>query len=341
MAAATDSADGGARPTAFVVTLLLGVPFALLLAWPQAFGAQRAPLIAQLISFRAPLALGLALLAIAAAGVALLRQRWAIAAAMALVLGVTAAVNGAVLMHRGADASGELPDGDLTVLVWNTQGGATPPADVADLVLQVGADIVSLPETDARASVEIVRLLAARGVRVTPGTVHSNNAYSWIPTSVLIADELGEYRADADAGSTPGLPSGVWRPVDGEGPTIVAAHPSPPLPGSMDEWDAGLHWLADTCEAPDTIIAGDLNATVDHLAGLGTDGALIGRCDDAAVAAANGAAGSWPSTAPTWIAAPIDHVLVGSAWVVRGTRIVTSTGSGSDHRPVVAVLDAR
>ncbi|MFB7250824.1 endonuclease/exonuclease/phosphatase family protein [Microbacterium sp. NPDC056234] len=341
LAERTPSTRHGLRLTGFLLTLLLGIPVLLLLAWPQALGAQRAPVIAQLIAFRAPLALGLAVLAITAAVIARLRRRWAVAAAVALVLASTAVLNGAVLMHRGGDASGKLPEGDLTVLVWNTQGGAAPPADVADLVVEVGADIVSLPETDAEATAEIVRLLAARAVRMTPGTVHSNNEYSWIPTSVLIAEELGEYSPDPDAGSTPGLPSGVWRPVDGEGPTIVAAHTSPPLPGSMDDWDAGLRWIADACDATDTIVAGDLNATVDHLAGLGVDDALVGRCDDAPTGTTAGPAGTWPADAPAWIGARIDHVLVGRSWTVRRTTTVPSTDGGSDHRAVVAVLDAR
>ena len=177
---------------------------------------------------------------------------------------------------------------------------------------------------------------------MTPHTTRAQNEeYSWIPTSVLIAEDLGEYRVDTAAGSTPGLPSAVWRPVDGDGPTIVAAHPLPPLFESMGDWEAGLRWIADVCASPDVIVAGDLNATVDHLSGLGIDGALIGGCDDAALAASNGSGGTWPSDIPTWAASPIDHVLFGSAWTARGTQVVTRFRTGSDHRPIVAVLDAR
>lgn len=45
---------------------------------------------------------------------------------------------------------------------------------------------------------------------------------------------------------------------------------------------------------------------------------------------------------PAALAAPIDHVLVGSAWIVRGFEMPTDfDDAGSDHRPVVAVLSRR
>jgi endonuclease/exonuclease/phosphatase (EEP) superfamily protein YafD len=322
-----------------LLTLVVGVPFAVFLVWPQAFGAERAFGVAQFLAFRAPLALALGVVALLCAAVALFARRWGIAAGIAIVLGAASLGNGAVLFSRGHD--GVLPDGDLTVLVWNTQGGATPPDEVARLVLDTGADIVSLPEMDEVAAAEVARLVADGGRRVIPHTTRGETGQSWIPTSLLITEDLGAYRVDKTEGSTPGLPSAVWRSVDGDGPTIVAAHPLPPLPGSMDQWRAGLEWVAAQCDAPDVILAGDLNATVDHMSGLGEDGHLIGGCEDAAMRAHAAATGTWPSTAPAWLASPIDHVLFGSAWTVRGARILESPRGGTDHRAIVAVLDAR
>lgn len=327
------------RSLRLLVTLLLGAPVAVLLIWPQAFGVQQAFGVSQLIAFRAPVALILGIGAAICTAVALFPRRWGIAAGLAIVLGAASLGNASILLIRGS--ANTLPQGDLTVLLWNTQGGATAPDEVARLVLETGADVVSLPEMDDEAAAEVARLVTADGHRMLPHTTRGESGDSWIPTSLLIAEDLGAYRIDEAAGSTPGLPSGVWRPVDGSGPTLVAAHPLPPLPGTMDEWRAGLRWVAAQCDAPDMIAAGDLNATVDHLSGLGEDGGLVGRCHDAAMEAGTAAAGTWPSTVPTWIAAPIDHVLVGSDWTVRGVRVVTTTGPGSDHRAIVAVLDAR
>lgn len=102
----------------------------------------------------------------------------------------------------------------------------------------------------------------------------------------------------------------------------------------MDDWRAGLDWIRAQCRelGPELILAGDLNATVDH---LDLDG-----CRDAAAEARAAATGTWPSTTPAWLAAPIDHVLVGSAWHVREVRAVDATG-GTDHRALVAVLARR
>lgn len=326
-------AAGPSRPLriGFVAALATGVPVILLLVWPEALGAQRVLGVAQMIAFRGLLAVALAVSAAVVAVVMLLRRRWGVAAGVALVLAVSSVGNGAVLFQRGA--TGGLPEGGLVVMSWNTQGGATSPRDVARLAVRVHADVVALPETDAVAATEVARLMQAQGGSMTRVTAGDR-----IPTSVLVSDRLGRYRADWSVGTTPGLPSLVVRPVGGQGPTIVTAHPAPPLPGSMRDWRSGLGWVAARCDGPDVIVAGDFNATVDHLQGLGAGGGLVGACRDAALEAGSAAAGTWPSTRPGWAAAPIDHVMAGPAWVVRGFQAVETGGRGSDHRPVVAVL---
>jgi len=329
-----------------IITLLVCIPVAVLLTWPQAFGAQLLPGVAQLISFRVPLALALLCVALVATAAFLLFRRRAqvlagIAAGIAVVTIAASVGNAGVLLARGSSETDvtALPEGDRTVLVWNTQGGATSPADVAALVVEVQADVVSLPEMDEDAAAEVVRLVALDGIQMTPSTtrtVAGSPEESWIPTSLLVADALGSYEVDQAAGSTPGLPSGVWRPVDGEGPVIVAAHPMPPLPDSMDDWRAGLQWITEQCGTlgSDVIVAGDFNATVDHLD--------LGGCQNAAAQANASATGTWPSTVPAWLASPIDHVLAGEAWAVLDARVLEPSASGgTDHRPIVAVLEAR
>lgn len=321
----------------FVLTIILGAPVALVLSWPQAVMAERLPGVAQVIAFRAPLTIALLVGALLFALVAVARRRWSSAAALALVLVAAAVANTAVLLARGG--GGALPAasaaaaGDVTVLAWNTLGGGASPQSIAQLVVETDADIVSLPETDEAAVAEVARLVALEGTSMTFDTTRGVRGDSDIPTSVLISAALGDYRLDAEAGSTPDLPSGVWEPVDGTGPRIVAAHPLPPLPGVLGQWTAGLDWVADLCAESDVIVAGDLNATIDHL------GTVLDGCRDAAVDSGAAARGTWPASAPTWLASPIDHVLVGSAWEVREAAVITATdGAGSDHRPIVAVL---
>lgn len=186
-----------------VATLLV----ALLLVWPRMFGAQRAFGVAQVIAFRAPLALGLSTVAlVCGAAVLLLRRRAArlrrALGVFAIVVALAAGGEVAVLLARGTAESGIAGprDGDLTVLVWSTQGGATSPAEVAELVLAAHADLVSLPEMDDDAAAEVARRVSAGGIPMTAVTtraVADSSEPSWIPTSRLVADRLGAYRLDA------------------------------------------------------------------------------------------------------------------------------------------------
>lgn len=319
----------------FVLTIVLGAPVALLLSWPQAVLAERLPVVAQLIAFRAVLAIALLVAAVVFGLIAVVRRRRSVAAALAVLLIAAAAANAAVLFARGGGGATPVSasEGDLTVLAWNTLGGAASPQSIARLVIETDADIVSLPETDETAVAEVARLVALEGRTMTFDTTRGAEGDSDIPTSLLLSAELGEYRIDADAGSTPDLPSGVWEPVDGTGPRIVAAHPLPPLPGMFRQWSAGLDWVVDHCTEADVIVAGDLNATIDHF------GSSLGGCRDTALESGAAASGTWPASAPTWLASPIDHVLVGSAWEVRQASVITThDGAGSDHRPIVAVV---
>lgn len=329
-----------ARRTAFFVTLVLGAALAVITVWPQLVGAQRLQVVAQLIPFRGPLALAFAVLAAVAALVAVLRRRWAVSAALAIVLAAAAIGNGAVLLTRGF--GGSTADGEVVVAAWNTYGGGASPDSIARLVRETGADVVVLPETDAVAAATVIDILSGDGIAMTAVTREADPGDDPIPTSLLLAASMGPYALDESAGSTPGVPSGVYRPVGGDGPTIVAAHPLPPLPLIMTEWTEGMDWVAAQCTGPDVILAGDLNSTLDHLAGLGEGEATVGGCRDAAADAGAAALGTWPVRLPTGLAAPIDHVLVGSAWDVRSFEVRTDFDTaGSDHRPIVATLSRR
>jgi len=161
-------------------------------------------------------------------------------------------------------------------------------------------------------------------------------------TALLISGSFGDYVIDGSAGTTPTLPSVVARPADGAGPVIVAAHPVAPVPGEMQAWRDGLTWLAERCAGENVILAGDLNSTLDHYTALGDGDGDLGRCLDVARATGNAAVGTWPTSFPPLLGAPIDHVMATAAWEPIGFRVVASRdGDGSDHRPVVAQLRPR
>ena len=87
-------------------------------------------------------------------------------------------------------------------------------------------------------------------------------------------------------------------------------------------------------------MAGDFNATIDHMDRLDVDGGDLGRCHDAAIATGSGAVGTWSTDWPALLGTPIDHVLATDAWTATGSVVVTSLDdSGSDHRPLVVQLE--
>lgn len=288
--------------------------------------------VAQLVSFRALLGLAalvpaVVLLAVPAAR----RMLWPVGAVLvAVALGHAGVLLARSLPATGpAEAAGAEP---VTVLSFNTLD-VVPAADLVALVRRTGADVVVLPETSQRTAAAVQAGLASAGtpmqVLTAPGSVPTIAG-----TALLVSPAVGgAYRSEP-------LPTrlGSLRASSTSGPTLVAAHPTAPITRSaMATWRDETATVARACAlTPGAVVAGDLNATLDH-PGLSD----LGPCVDAARAAGRGAVGTWPADAPEVLAAPIDHVLVDArAWRVVGFEVLGATG-GSDHRPVVARLVRR
>lgn len=329
------------RILAAAVLLALAAVLAIAL-WPQLLGLEQAPVIAQLVSLRG-LAVGVAtaLVIVLVFVLALAPQARRFTASAALILIVFCAISVAVLATRGFGGGGfqTAAAADVIVLSWNTLGDTPGAEAIAELANEVDADVVVLPETSAETADIIAAILTTSGRPMQAISLSLDQISKARTTSVLISTGLGEYRRDDSAGTTETLPSVLAVPVDGTGPHIIAAHPVSPVPGEMAAWRQGLRWLADRCASQNVILAGDLNSTLDHYTGLGTDGGALGRCHDAARVSGAAAVGTWPTFAPQLIGAPIDHVMATPDWQIVGFRVIGSRdGAGSDHRPVVAQL---
>lgn len=341
-----------------IAALVIGGAAVLLLvmAWPQLFGAQRLGGVAQVVSLRgAAIAVALALVVVLLLLALIIRRFRPLAASLTVLLLAFAAVSGAVLGTRGFGPGASIDaaqraDDALTVMAWNTLGPATEPTDVASLALEVGADVVVLPETREEDAIDAALLMREAGKPMWVLTSAYDRISPARSTSMLISVSLGEYRFEPDARTTSVLPTVVATPVNGEGPTLVAVHAVAPIRGQMDNWRSDLTLLAELCSGDDIIMAGDFNSTIDHFSGLGsresaatTDpratAARLGDCSDAAVLAGAGAVGTWPTWVPAPLGAPIDHVMATDDWRVDGFRVIDDRDStGSDHRPVVAAL---
>ncbi len=323
--------------------VLLALAAVLVIAvWPQLLGLEQTPVIAQLVSLRAAaVAFALALVVVFTLIALASEPMRRFAASVALLLLVFCAISVAVLSTRGfgGGAFQTTAPGDVVVLSWNTLGDAPGAEAIAELAHEVEADVVVLPETSAETAGIVAAILTSAGRPMQSLHLSLDEISKARTTSLLISAELGEYRREDSAGTTETLPSVLAVPVDGTGPRIIAAHPVAPVPGEMAAWRQGLQWLADRCVGQNVIIAGDLNSTLDHYTGLGTDGGDLGRCHDAARATGDAAVGTWPAILPQLIGAPIDHVMATSDWEIVGFRVIGShDGDGSDHRPVVAQL---
>ena len=324
---------------AAVVVAVAAILFVL--AWPQFFGLQQVFGVAHVVSLRTVAALiAVAFVVLLTVVALLIRAVRRFFATLAVLLLAFALVNAAVLSTRGfGDTAFQTPaDSTVTVLSWNTLGDVPGAATVGALALENDVDIVTLPETTKAFALEVAAVMKAGGRPMWVNTTAFDQISKSRSTSVLSSSDLGTYTVDGSVGQTATLPTVVLRPDNGPGPTIIAVHAVAPIPGEFRNWQADLDWLAETCSGDNVIMAGDFNATLDHMSGLGSSaGTAMGDCADAALATGNAAVGTWPTTLPALLGSPIDHVMATENWRVTGMRVVQNQdGAGSDHRPVIA-----
>ncbi|PSL01909.1 endonuclease/exonuclease/phosphatase (EEP) superfamily protein YafD [Haloactinopolyspora alba] len=321
------------RVAGCVVAGVLSAVVALAAVWPRALGLADRYGPAQVVAMRGVVVLaGLVLLAALLATARWWRRSRPYVLTLAAVTGVATACSAVILLVRGPadDPLDAAARGDLTVLTFNTLHDGVAPDAIAALIDEHAADVVVLPETSRATTREAARI--AGGFQVFHHTVDSITS----ATGLLVADRLGRYEPLVPH---PGgaLGSFTVRPRAADGVPITAVHAYPPASGAMQLWRTDTAWAVRACrQARGGIVAGDLNATVDHPALADAE-----PCVDAAAARDAAATGTWPADLPRWLGAPIDHVLVDArTWRVEAFHVLDARG-GSDHRPVVAVLQRR
>lgn len=295
--------------------------------------------ISQMIAMRGIVAaviatLGLIIVLIALARALMLRRGLFLG-----ILGVgflaVAAGHVAVLADRGLDAGHMPPDygvthvsqgtGEVTVLSYNTLGGATTMEDLLPIIVDRGVDIAVLTETSTENGERLAGMLADQG---RPFNVFHSDADPYDAeiksTVVLVSPALGEYRQGPGLGLT-------WGSVHvrslGGGPDIIGVHPIAPVRGLEDTWLEEITSVYQQCDAPNTIMAGDFNSTIDHMHATGAscpsalDGFVAGY-------------GTWPASVPGIFGSPIDSVY--TDWTTTAAAIIDV--GGSDHRGVLVRL---
>ncbi|MDY5135708.1 hypothetical protein SC660_09395, partial [Actinotignum timonense] len=191
-----------------VLSSLLGLllaAFAVFTVQPAWFGpaARLATVVpgAQIMSSRGALALGMLIAALAVGLLGAVRRYFGggrVAVSCAVVLLLVALAHAGTLSGRGLEreALGAPAAGELTVVQYNTEGGRVDLDHLADAIVRVGADAVSLIETSSEAGAEIQEKLAARGAdyQLFDGGVSRYSA-AWRSSVLLVSAARGEYEA--------------------------------------------------------------------------------------------------------------------------------------------------
>lgn len=224
---------------------------------------------------------------------------------------------------------GPLPDGpELTVLVANVLLGRADTGALAATVTRERPDVVVLPEAGVAYLDRLLPLLGGyRGWSSVPPGVPDQRG-----TVVLVAPRAGE--VDVRPGQGMRLP---YLEVTGGllgARTLYAVHTSAPTnPRWTELWTGELALIGEwTRTRPAPVVAGDLNAVVDHRRLRDASG----DCVDATDGTGRGLVGTFPSSLPRWAGIRIDHVLVPRGSVTR--RHVVLETPGSDHRAVLVTV---
>ncbi len=217
----------------------------------------------------------------------------------------------------------------LTVLSLNTLQGRADIEVVGDLIGAERPDLVALPEAGVRFRDRLAPLVEPLGYRMLASPPDVGGSVGNM--TVLVASRLGAVQAAVGRDTAfpylelTGGSLGELR--------VVAIHPVAPRQGSVEQWRHDLEILGRWCASgTPAIIAGDLNATLDHSV---LRDAMQG-CTDAAAQQGEGLAGTWPAGVPRWLGVQIDHVLTTKGINAQSFEIFDVLGS--DHRAVLARL---
>ena len=310
---------------ALAALLLTGL--AAVAALPDLLGGldRHSPFV-QLVSFRPWIVAGLLVLTLLVIAATVVRRRhWPFAAGLLAV----ALVGSALLLPR--IVPDPLPTGGrpLTVVAFNTLQGDADVAAVAELITAERPDLVALSEAGARYAGRLAPLIEPLGYRLHSSIPAERRDVNGV--TALVSAGLGDVAVRY--GDTP-YP---YVEVTGGGLgrlRFVAYHAVAPVPILVPQWREDLARLAQWCAAPTpAIIAGDLNATLDH----SVLRAGASACRDAGEQRGHGLVPTWGPSPRTRIFGPqIDHVLMTNGIAAESFEVRDIPGS--DHRVVVSRL---
>lgn len=267
------------------------------------------------------------------------RRRRAIRLSSGLALAVVWAGLGVYLVAFPQGTSGQVAAADtvstrtLKIVSFNSQDTVNA-ENLRHLDDVYHADAYVFPEGGVSTVSTATQGAGLSGTLFEPGTQDFGELYSEAvaPTTIFVRSSAGKFE------QKPGIPlsfGSVRLQGDSAKPlTILGVHTAPPLPALMDDWrnDLGLVGEFDRQidDAQPTIVVGDFNATMRH-----GEMADLENLQDAEQLTGQDW-GTWPTSWPSAVAAPIDHILVSSGISVE--RFETIALDNGDHRAIFAEL---
>ncbi|TWF74854.1 endonuclease/exonuclease/phosphatase (EEP) superfamily protein YafD [Pseudonocardia hierapolitana] len=300
-----------------------------LLTVPDLLGIDRVTPLAQLVSFRPYVLVGVAALVVVLVGLSW-RNRRLLLPAVALL--VVLAVGVVMTVPRTRAEPSPVGGRPLTVLAVNVLDGAADVTALAELIRDERPDLGALIEVGPWYRDRLAPLVEPLGYRfVTATGTDSDGVTDVFGVSALVAAHLGDVTVTIDE-SRP-FPS-VGIAGGGLGAMrFVAYHAVAPRPGDVSQWSTDLGELTRYCAGgTPTIVAGDFNATLDH----SRLREVTAGCSDAATQRGQGLAPTWPAWMPDWFGAQIDHVFVTPP--IAAEEFAVRELAGSDHRAVLVRL---
>jgi endonuclease/exonuclease/phosphatase (EEP) superfamily protein YafD len=316
----------------YVVAVAFTLVVAVFTVPDLVFGLDRRSPLAQLVSFRPWVVVGLLLLSVLLAVMLRYDRRvWPFVAGAVVVLLI-----GAGMMVPRAIADPVPTAGTpLKVLAFNTYEGRADPRELTELIRTEQPDVISLEEAGRRFSAKLEPLIAPLGYRLYPSTGVGGADVQNVTAGV--SERLGavQVRIGHDTSTFPDVI------VTGGGLgalQFVAFHSVAPTPGSVPNWVSDLEYLKRWCdEASPAVVVGDFNATLDHSAlRTGTAG-----CGDAASQRGMGLTPTWGpyslgAGVRSVIGPAIDHVFATRG--IEAQEYAVHDIAGSDHRAVTSTL---
>ncbi len=269
---------------------------AAVVALPDLLGLDQTSPFAQVVAFRHWALLGVAVLALL---VALPRSGRPLAVGLLAVVLVGTTMVAPRLVASAPPTEGR----PLTVLTVNTHFGEGDPAAVAELISTHRPDAVAIAEAGDTFLGKLAPLVADLGY---DAHVSNPGAVDVLSNVMLLAEGLGDVRVSTGSDTT------LFPYLEATGGGLgelrfVAFHAISPSKIKLENWVTDLQLLSRWCAGPTpAIVAGDLNATLDHSALR----AGMAGCSDAGEQRGSGLTPTWsPNPATRPFGPQIDHVL--------------------------------